>query len=48
MKTEDFARTIQHPQRGTMTLDQNLALFAWHGRHHVAHITSLCERMGWK
>ncbi len=30
-----------------MTLDENLALYAWHGRHHVAHITSLRERMGW-
>jgi hypothetical protein len=30
-----------------MTLDQMTALYAWHGRHHVAHITSLRERMGW-
>jgi hypothetical protein len=28
-------------------LDTNLALYAWHGRHHVAHITGLRERMGW-
>jgi len=31
-----------------VSLDKNLALYAWHGRHHVAHITSLRDRMGWK
>jgi hypothetical protein len=30
-----------------MSLEKNLALYAWHGRHHVAHITSLRERRGW-
>jgi hypothetical protein len=29
------------------SLDRQLALYAWHGRHHVAHITTLAERMGW-
>jgi len=43
----DFARTFQHPERGLVTLDNTLALYAWHGRHHVAHITSLRERMNW-
>jgi len=41
-------RTFVHPDRGLMTLDQALALYAWHGRHHTAHITSLRARMGWK
>lgn len=44
----EFARQFRHPERGAMTLDQTLGLYAWHGRHHVAHITSLRERMGWK
>jgi uncharacterized damage-inducible protein DinB len=44
----DFERCFRHPELGIMSLDKNLALYAWHGRHHVAHITSLCERMGWK
>ena len=44
----DFARRFQHPELGVVTLDKNLALYAWHGRHHLAHITSLRERMGWK
>jgi uncharacterized damage-inducible protein DinB len=46
-KPEDFARTMRHPERGTMTLDDSLALYEWHGRHHAAHITSLRKRMGW-
>ncbi len=43
----DFARRFRHLELGVMSLDKNLALYAWHGRHHVAHITSLRERMGW-
>jgi len=43
----DFARTFYHPEQGIVTLDKQLALYAWHGRHHVAHLTSLRERMGW-
>ena len=42
-----WARTYNHPDNGTMRLDQVAALYAWHGRHHVAHVTSLRERMGW-
>ena len=43
----DFARTFRHPEIGAVSLAQNALLYAWHGRHHVAHITSLRERMGW-
>jgi uncharacterized damage-inducible protein DinB len=43
----DFSRTFRHPDRGIMTLEQLLQLYSWHGRHHVAHITSLKERMSW-
>jgi len=38
---DDWTRTLEHPEMGTLSLDQLLALYAWHGRHHVAHITSL-------
>jgi uncharacterized damage-inducible protein DinB len=44
----DFSRTFRHPQNGLMDLNTNLALYAWHSRHHEAHITSLRHRMGWK
>jgi hypothetical protein len=47
LRPEDFSRTFVHPQQGTVVLDRQLALYAWHGRHHVAHITALRERMGW-
>jgi len=43
----DFKRQFKHPEIGTVSLDRNLALYAWHGKHHVAHITSLRDRMGW-
>jgi hypothetical protein len=47
MQPAGFARTLLHPERGTLTLDQMLAMYAWHSAHHTAHITSLRERMGW-
>ena len=43
----DFARTLEHPENGPMTLDALLNMYAWHGRHHTAHVTSLRERMHW-
>ena len=47
MRPADFARTLYHPERGVLTLDHLLALYAWHCAHHLAHITSLRERMHW-
>jgi uncharacterized damage-inducible protein DinB len=43
----DLKRTFQHPEAGLMTLDKALALYSWHGQHHVAHVTKLRDRMGW-
>ena len=43
----DWKRTFSHPELGPMTLEKNLALYSWHGRHHEAHIMRLRERMGW-
>ena len=48
MSPDDFARSFRHPERGLVRLDTNLALYAWHGRHHAAHITALRQRNGWK
>jgi hypothetical protein len=39
-----FARTFRHPELGVIRLDQNLALYAWHGKHHVAHVASVRGR----
>lgn len=44
---EEWKRTFLHPELGAMTLEKTLALYAWHGQHHVAHITALREREGW-
>ncbi|HEV2397230.1 MAG TPA: bacillithiol transferase BstA [Candidatus Sulfotelmatobacter sp.] len=44
---EQWKRTFRHPELGPMTLEKTLALYAWHGRHHVAHITELRKRMSW-
>jgi hypothetical protein len=43
----EFDRTLNHPENGVMSLHQMLALYQWHGKHHVAHVTSLRERNGW-
>jgi uncharacterized damage-inducible protein DinB len=42
-----FGRAFDHPQRGLMTIDKAIQLYAWHGIHHSAHITSLRARQGW-
>ncbi len=46
-KADDWKRTFVHPALGQLTLDVNLGLYAWHSKHHVAHITELRKRMGW-
>jgi hypothetical protein len=44
----DFRRRFMHPQHGRpFEVQETLALYAWHGRHHVAHITSLRRRKAW-
>lgn len=49
MSDADFGRTFRHPEMDRLLrLDTTLGLYAWHGRHHEAHITNLRERMGWK
>jgi len=46
--TEDeWKRTFRHPEAGLMSLEKALALYAWHGPHHVAHVTALRARSGW-
>jgi hypothetical protein len=48
LKESDFRRTLRHPEHsGILTLDWLVSMYAWHSRHHVAHVTSLRERMRW-
>ena len=44
----EYARAFFHPERGhAMTIDTHLQMYAWHSKHHVAHITALRHREGW-
>lgn len=43
----EWSRTFVHPEVGVTRLDQLVALYSWHGRHHTAHVTTLRDRMGW-
>jgi len=47
MMVSDFGRTLFHPERGILALDEMLGLYAWHSLHHTAHITALRDRMHW-
>ncbi len=42
-----WSRVFRHPERGVVRLDQSVAMYAWHCRHHLAHINGLRGRMGW-
>jgi len=46
--SEDWNRTVFHPEhKKEMTLWYLLGMYAWHSKHHVAHVTALRERMKW-
>jgi uncharacterized damage-inducible protein DinB len=47
LSEETFQRRFRHPELGVMSLDEQLSLYSWHGRHHTAQILSLRRRMGW-
>jgi uncharacterized damage-inducible protein DinB len=47
LRPEDYARTLVHPEHGVRSVDWLLFLYAWHGRHHTAHITELRKQKGW-
>ncbi len=43
----EWERSFQHPEIGRQRLDQALAHYSWHGRHHTAQVAALRARMGW-
>jgi len=47
LSEEDVKRKFFHPELGVVTIDKYISLYAWHGKHHVAHITALRESRGW-
>jgi hypothetical protein len=42
-----WGRTFRHPEKGPVPLAINALLYAWHGKHHVAHVTGLRDRNHW-
>ena len=47
LTADDLSKKFVHPERGVVGLGTNIALYAWHGRHHTAHVTDLRQRKGW-
>jgi hypothetical protein len=47
LSAEDWKRQFRHPELGVVPLEKNVALYAWHGKHHVAHVMELRKRMNW-
>jgi hypothetical protein len=47
LEEEDFLRSYTHPEHGLVNLKYVLALYSWHGKHHIAHITGLRKTKGW-
>ncbi|MEH7299675.1 YfiT family bacillithiol transferase [Neobacillus drentensis] len=43
----ELEKTFIHPESGEVSVGKNIGIYAWHGRHHLAHITSLRSRKGW-
>ncbi|NNE70366.1 MAG: putative metal-dependent hydrolase [Rhodothermales bacterium] len=48
LSLSDYDRPLHHPENGDLTLWNLLGSYDWHCRHHVAHITALAEREGWR
>jgi uncharacterized damage-inducible protein DinB len=49
LSAEDLSKKFIHPEsKKEIRLDQLLGTYAWHSDHHLAHITELMKREGWK
>jgi hypothetical protein len=47
LSEEQFGRTYLHPDDGEVSVERATGIYAWHGQHHLAHVTALIEREGW-
>jgi len=47
LEPTDWKKNFRHPELGLVSLEKNLGIYAWHGKHHVAHVTELKKGMGW-
>lgn len=48
LNEDELEKELQHPENGIQSIQVLIGNYAWHGRHHLAHITKLCENKGWK
>src|SRR6266568_3173470 len=46
LEPTDWKKNFRHPELGLVSLEKNLGIYAWHGKHHVAHVTELKKTMG--
>ncbi|HKK45463.1 MAG TPA: putative metal-dependent hydrolase [Balneolaceae bacterium] len=42
-----LSRELVHPESGTLIVKSMIGLYAWHGKHHLAHITNLKKQKNW-
>lgn len=47
LSDEEFQKEFIHPETGPWTIERAAALYAWHSRHHTAHITGTRNKNGW-
>jgi DinB superfamily len=47
LKGDQWIRGYKHPEDGPVSVEMATLLYAWHSRHHVAHITHLRAKEGW-
>lgn len=47
LNEKDLKKIVEHPEIGQITIEQLIATYAWHGKHHIAHITTLRNQKGW-
>lgn len=47
LDASNLEKTFIHPDSGDVSILENIGLYVWHGKHHLAHITNLCKRMSW-
>ena len=47
LSQSEMEKTFTHPELGVVLIYKNIGMYAWHGKHHLAHITSLLEQKGW-
>src|SRR6266566_4805945 len=45
LEPTDWKKNFRHPELGLVSLEKNLGIYAWHGKHHVAHVTELKKTM---